>query len=346
MNAFNSSSYCKDAGKAVINYRPYISDKIRYRYKNEDWQVIEADDFTLEQTSVNDETHFPRYFITFEATVNGRFPKTGEPVIFKDGQTIRGISTTSHGNIEFLNTEIVNREYRLNCRYLLHSRRSKPNTFEDTTCYYYEYGLLLRCAEPENNQTITTSVSDNFAVAGTNLRNFGYLEDTNNPPLICYSKVNKCVFTATRCGEIVHQETREECPEIEQIDQTESGLNEEKSITVNSIPKDYYIEVNSFAYFINNGTSKSVSKISIPPHCLNIYKVDGTFFNPAAKSNNSEHPLQLIAQVCSAKYCPPPQVDVICLPPDKCPPGTCEVQCGARTCCYDNNGISVFSFLK
>lgn len=346
MNAFNSNSYCKDAGKAVINYRSYSEGKIRYRYPNQNWQEINGDNYELEETKKSNTIEFPWYFITCEATVNGRFPSTeSRPIIFANGQTVKGKTNASFSGVD-LSSVIGNYDsafVRANFNYVQGSSFNATERVEDTNCFYRNINWNVNCDEEEFNQVFYNRKSTSASLGVTNLRNFGLVEDVSQTHRTCSPSTDKCVFKVYHCDELVHEQTSQYCPEIEQI---EPELGEEKSITVSPISKNHYIEVNNFAYSISSGTSKSASKISIPPHCLNIYKVDGTFFNPVAKSNNDEHPLKLIAQVCSAKCSPPPQIDVTCFPPEECPPNTCEVQCGNHVCCYNSDGISVFSFPK
>ena len=347
MNAFNSSNYCKDAGKAVINYRSYSEGIIRYRYPSQNWQEINGDSYEI-INNTGSEQQIPRYRVFLTAKVIGRYPPDlKKPAIFNDGDIVSLRSSNPfYGIIKNSVVFNIDGRKRVNFKSINRTASTGSAQYENTTCYIQDSVSTIQSNESAYKKGFLYDYNSTNTYAGiTDVTISHVSEEVNDafPPLVCSPKNSNCIFKVFNCEGKVTEIVRPECPEVEQI---EPELGEEKSITVSPIPKNHYIEVNNFAYSISSGTSKSASKISIPPHCLNIYKVDGTFFNPVAKSNNDEHPLKLIAQVCSAKCSPPPQVNVICLPPDKCPPGTCEVQCGNHVCCYNSDGISVFSFPK
>ena len=199
---------------------PYKS-LIKYKYPGEDWQEIDADDYTLERREIGEEISFPRKFIKFKATVKGRFPSnTSQPLKFADGQTVNCRTINSLSNIDF-DSIFVNSEsnvYRINAKYLVSFFRPRPNRFENTNCYYLEQPLNAIVDEPQHNQAIKTQgLSDNFTIAGTNLRNFSLVEDTSVQPTICRRLTQECDFKVYKCENLVHEETREVCPEVEKI---------------------------------------------------------------------------------------------------------------------------------
>lgn len=345
MNNSTSNTYCHDSGKAIINYRPYSQGKIRYRYSNQDWFEKKGESYELDYTPPGQEASFSWYFIECEATVNGRFPSDEKlPVVFVNGQTIKCRVNASFPGI-FADSIAVNDTLysyiSLDFKFIQSSSSNNSGQYENTNCYYRDISWQLISYEPDVKKALYSTPSTRNNIGVTNIRNFVLVENTSRNPRVCKPKPGKCTFRVFHCDELSFEATSTVCPEVEQI---ESSLGDEQSITVNSIPKDYHILVSSVGYSISGSKPPTMLQTSIPDHCLNIYKVNSSFFNPSANSNNTESPLQLIKQICSAKCSPPPEIEVTCLPPEKCPPGTCAVECNGHICCYDINGISVFNF--
>ena len=125
---------------------------------------------------------------------------------------------------------------------------------------------------------------------------------------------NLCTFTVFKNNEIVYQETRNVCPEVEKLS---AELNQTiKQIEVKKQSDLETIEIN---------------QNSIPNNCWNIY----------LKSGNSS---QFVSQICSTGNLPPVyQVICGCDAQESCPPNTCPIQCGNKVCCYGADGVSVKS---
>ncbi len=128
------------------------------------------------------------------------------------------------------------------------------------------------------------------------------------------------------------------------VDRTLGGSGDIwRQIKVEKFPYFERLEIVPFAYekFGFNLVQKS-----IPNECLNIYVNDVT---GAVTVPNIPYPAnpfydswQFITQICSLPGEPPPEYRVICnCDEEKCPPGTCEVDCGNSICCDGSDGIAV-----
>lgn len=134
---------------------------------------------------------------------------------------------------------------------------------------------------------------------------------------------------------------------------------EQKVIKIKKIPFLERVEVVNYGYDVRLGFAIDgpkdygflLVKDNIPDECLNIYKnniastIPNNFFQIA---NTAENNYQLIAQICSAPDCLPPQYNVECdcdRNCEECPPGTCPLSCDDRICCYDDYGKSIKEIL-
>lgn len=149
-----------------------------------------------------------------------------------------------------------------------------------------------------------------------------------------------CTFTVTRNGEIVHQEIRDICPEVEQLPCRLSDVT--KEIKIEKTPWLSKIEVIDFgkdAIKIPGNPFPTPTISAIPTECLNIYRGEIFDLLPEGDPDEPNDPVfaDYIAQICSAPGCPPPEYSVICDCNScvECPPDTCAVACDDRVCCYD-----------
>lgn len=320
MNNFSSNSYCNGARSAVINYRPYSAGKIRYRYPNEDWQEIEGDNY---EVIPNPPGSCPINYAVFgKYKVKNKIDCDNEDdwVLGLRRNKVRGTSVVSYDPI------VKNGRWGIqltNDRFLEIKPRDSTRYSGANFLFYADINspCVKNTYPPYGAEAYTTAIVP--------------LEDE---PENC-----GCSFKVFNCEGLVMQETRSECPEVEQI---EPKLNEPTEIVVNPISDNFYILVSNVGLQIDVRLSPPVGTINIPPNCLNIYLVNSFLSNSSVNTVHNKHPLQLIRQICSAKCSPPPQYEVICQEAEECPPGTCAVECNGHICCYDKNGISVFSFSK
>lgn len=225
---------------ARITVTPYKS-VIRYKYSGEDWVEIEGDNYTFDNQNIGDTIEIPWYFIEGTATVSGRFPySTSRPVIFDDGETIRIRSASSHPGVDINSISTGTRSNSYHIFYLTYIQNSSYQSIgkvQNTNCHYRNSTSNIRVNEPENNQLLSIRQSDNIRVGGINPTGFGLTEDTSKPPLICRSTINQCIFKVYKCGSLVYEETREDCPEVE-IDNCILDYQNQEIIEIDISPFD------------------------------------------------------------------------------------------------------------
>jgi hypothetical protein len=176
----------------------------------------------------------------------------------------------------------------------------------------------LSIAIQRNNSTISdVATTSNFTGAnplignGTitainiQLRREDNLSECGDLPSTCIFKI----YNAN--NQIIYTETRSVCPEAQ------------------TMPSVYGSNKGSFN--IDNDSGK-VLKI-VNSEASNIKSTTIQLNNGIIK--------KLSSPLGSALY---PQVCWDCEEGKKCPPNTCEVDCGDRTCCYNSLGISVYEF--
>lgn len=330
---------------------------IRYRYPGEDWQIIEGDNYTLENTPANSETFISRYFIEFEATVNSRFPpQSTAPAKYNSGDTIRGkINTSYHGIVaNSITPNNSSSNWKINFDYVQSSSFKNTGRYEETSCYTRNIEVFIRGNETDYKNSFRTSFSTVSNIGVTDLRNFRLIEDTSGQPLICRTIRPKCVFKIYQCENLIHEETREECPEIEFFDCIPDPQN---TTTIET-------ELNSGELlFLVSGTGGTLTILET----LILEQVGllyGSFFGSnwqiplfvEANQNFEEcllilklsnfETLTTIGQICSGCNCLPPEYEIDCKAKG-CPSNTaCEIDCGDYICCYDENGINLETIIK
>lgn len=143
---------------------------------------------------------------------------------------------------------------------------------------------------------------------------------------------------------IRHEETQQECPEVELIE-PQLDYSKAQKFDVETSPLGY-LESNNFVYSFNEILQIEQPE-PIPPECINLYQII-PYIAIGSLSGNADVIRNLITQVCSAKSAPPPKVifqcDKSCNPED-CPENTCRVECGDHICCYDSSGKSIKEIL-
>lgn len=154
-------------------------------------------------------------------------------------------------------------------------------------------------------------------------------------------------FTVYKNGQTVHQETRDQDPEVEQLPCRLSDVSQE--IKIDKTPWLSSIEVIDFGRDADKTPRNPFPlpiPVAIPSECWNIYRRELLDPLPSGNPNNKNEPVfgDYITQICSAPGCPRPEYQVICdCDDEKCPEGTCAIECGDRICCYGSDGIAVKS---
>ena len=333
--------HCVTSDCAKLVYREYKPPSVRWRYSpSESWQeIIGADNYELEQNWYGGQNPSVSYQVKYgrAAISNGTF--VGWSIFYAElpaGTTVP---------IKGMRLLINNVDYGIYEHWGFNWGGS-PNPPPNGTRRRTYTGQFL-------DATDTWRTYFNGSSQGHKIYGFvpadGSVEE--NP-----GGAN-CTFTVYKNGQIVHQETINSCPEVEQLD---CHLSDKyKEITIDKFPYLERVEVVDYAYDVkfgllidSNNYGLLLQKGKIPDQCLNIYKNNIVSIIPndfLTITNTPENGFNLIAQICSIPGCPPPEYQVICdcdSNCESCPDGTCAVECGDHVCCYGSDGIAVSSIKK
>ena len=292
--------HCIPEGCGKVFYRPYLAPVVRWRYPGEDWREIEADDYSIDQLPA-------QCCGSWDITVSYSVPGCNGIRTYS-GTTTKRIPYGTFRRLEYV----------------------LDNPFADTVIQI----IYFDCNQNIEKKLFVWSSSGKSSV----IPNCGDPLATHDLPGSTYEVVNAvqiggsdagctfCSFTVYKNQQIVHNETRQECPEVEvlpcRLSDTFKEIEVEKLI--------YYqgIEVVNFA-------RDTIFTVPIPPNCLNIYKTD---LQPSIIPLPDIYPdYTFVAQICSDVGCPPPEYEVICGCDscEFCPPGTCPVLCQGVICCHE-----------
>ena len=337
--------HCVPNGCGRVVYREYLPPVIRYRYENEEWQYIEGDDFELNKT--------------------------------KDCTTLPWTCTYSRINIELTNKKCepevkhcdLEWKFKSNGAYTtFFPRKGLPAPHLQSTINFYA-GTFPNNYELEKtfNSVEEFQEYESFFGNARLYRKFEYITVSGNLQIVTvgtdygtridYFDVNPdreieckqiCKFVVYKRNNIVHEETRDRCPEVEKLPCRLS--DETKVITIDKLPFLEKIEVVPYQYSAYRlpGIPAPIPQADpIPKECLNIYK-NAIFVIPPNKDALRDPDAvpfnSFVAQICSPTGCPPPEYQVICdCDCEKCPDGTCPIECEGVICCYDNEGKSIKS---
>ena len=166
-----------------------------------------------------------------------------------------------------------------------------------------------------------------------------------------------CIFEVFEDGELIFKETRSECPTNIEVIGCQLNFQDEQTITVSLDPLEiFYVsegvsDLNDIALLLNVYLSV-LSNSPLPDSLINLIR---NFLG----GNQKEClilwifsvPLQIfkVAQFCSDFNCPSPQIEVICKETEtieKCPEGTCAIDCRDYICCYNSEGIAIKTINK
>ena len=346
--------HCIPSTCARVVWREYLSPVVRWRYPGEEWKEIEADYYQIDdQKPQFDYLERKRYKISAKAIVAERVPLNNDfPAVFNKGQIITvfvnndwaapiwGINLTTDESGDNINVDLT---YTSASGGNLYGGYCKQRTVE-----------LVLSTRADRNRSVRIKKNPGSYIEPTidleiGLFDFQFIE--SREVKACLNELpQKCTFTAVLKGALVYEETRDVCPEVEQLPCRLSDVR--KSI---KIEKQAYLErVEVVDYFYKNYVGLlpliegegAVFQDPIPDECLNIYNNLTTSIVPlfdnglGTPTSAIQASYNFISQICSAPGCPPPQYNVICDCDELCPPNTCEKICGDYICCYDKNGIS------
>ncbi len=316
-------------------YQEYEPPKIRYRYPGEDWQELIADNYELEQPFVPGAEQLHRNVIKAKAICISRFPPINSlPAIYEAGELFDVIVPATLVNRGAVASECSSNGdltyWRVNYNY--------TSIGSGNVCNRLPTVGIFRWAE-DTSKTISTQYSTTIAPGASKIINFQIERDESYAPLTCNN--SNCFFKVYYQGELIYEEDRVDCPEVEIIP---CKLSEEyKEIDIDKIPYLERVEVTEYAY---QNFGFGVYQGNIPVECLNIYKNTTATIIPISdiipvSTNSPQSAYGFIGQICSYPGCPPPKYDVVCQDCELCPEETCPVQCGDKICCYDQDGVAV-----
>ncbi len=311
-----------------LNVRPYLPPKLTFKYLAEPKQTIFSNGGELTYTLKEEggKCSGDNYKVTIDRVRNGADPCNvngflPNPAVFYVTGKILGLAAEPTGNLVYSNCDPSSafRNPPSHVQYALYlATESKPTSQSSNIIIYF-------ADFDSNNLDQLAEIID--------------IENTSNPGNDCI----ECTFTVTETFDdnssiIRHQETRNICPVVEQFDCSLGAIQ-----TIRAEAEPFEIFFMSEGYDPQDGLIAALksfidtSQIDAylrgnPANCFLLWKLQKTggisFID--------------IAQVCSDKACPPPEVDYQCLScQENCPENTCPVECGDHICCYDSTGKSV-----
>jgi len=327
--------HCIPEPCSTVRWREYLPPKIRWRYPGEIWQEIDGDNYSTEV--VPDLSRNTAYRIKY-----------------------RSYKTTPDGQPSQWDTT----ERTLSTQYIIDGIESwwldvdHPNPIYPPRSFYKRYPPEARYVTREILGNVTPPSSYRTA----NFR-LGYISKgietirsvlsevgiwfTNLEAVDPAKRTSACVFRIYRNGQIVHQETRSVCPEVEKTAYQLSNDIKERSIDKVAYTERIEIRDQSITPIFVGPTDLPLIDVKpLPRNCLNIYStytLAPPLLSEYVPLPGVLNPYSFIQQICSVSGGPPPEYEVICGCTDceKCPPETCPVYCDGQICCYNDYGVSV-----
>lgn len=322
--------HCVSSSCARITYQNYLPPKIRWRYPNEEWQEIEADDYSLE----NEVGACPVLYHAFGTFISKNSTRCNQVFYWKTKGGVDGSTVESYLPVV---TDYNQWALPLKNNRFFPVREINNNFYNNRT--FVNGGISINYAAPEQ-----ACINDTGYSGGHSLNLVEILREDGQP-----DNCGDCTFKIFKNNQLVFERITDAeigCPEVEKLDCRLS--DEYKKINIDKLPFLERVEVVNYAYDVRWGLILDtpdygflLAKKRIPEECLNIYKnnitstIPNDFFQVA---NTPETGYNLIAQICSPSGCPPPKYQVDCdCNCEECPPNTCPVLCGQSVCCYDQN---------
>lgn len=309
--------YCVLNNCSRVVWRPY-QKKVRYRYpEDEDWTYVNGDDFSIEDVNccyfsecvLTVYCEIWNYFLnSFRASYTGSFVIQNK-IVDPNNPYESVIPPNSTNNTDASGAFDVK---------LIDIKNNKSN-------FRFDILDLARSATP----SIPRGFGDNIKLSSIVIN----LKHENE---FC----TKCLFKIFENNEIIYQETRNVCPEVELIDCQLSDTFEELKIDKLSTLERIEIRNQEIkTIYVSPLEAPLIETSPLPEHCYHIYKTV-----VSAPPTLSEYvpipgvinPYQFIAEICSDEECLPPEFEVYCdCDCRNCPDGTCATICDTHVCCND-----------
>lgn len=318
--------HCIPSSCAEVVYQEYEPPKIRWRYPGFAWQEIIGDNYTVN-------------------TLNGQCNTT---------YLVKGIAAKN--GVNYCETPNLNNNWSLNVPGPIHglkalfARQDDRYSCPNYTSIVGKANLYLAYINFGSNPNDSSKSIIYFYEPHTisDVVKITSIARTDGQPDNC----GGCEFTITKKGQIIYQETRSVCPEVEKISCKLS--DQTKRIEIEKLPYLERIEVRDQSIntvFVSPNQAPLIDTKPLPSNCLNVYQ---TYILAAPLLSNFVplpgfiNPYQFVAQICSYPGCPPPQYQVLCdsCGCESCPGDTCPIECGDHICCYNDYGISVAQIPK
>lgn len=308
-----------------LTITPYLSAQIRYREQGKEWVYVDGDDYSLEQETMRCQTSYefsyrlrPADFFDWDykstRTTEDRFPPFDDfKFIFdaNNGEDAEGFPILRAG---------------------VTNKRAKGDWYFSYS-YHDVYGNKLYFRSP-------SSLKRSYFNAEGTAEWLGAAREDGEP-----DNCGQCILTITRVGQIIFEQTFDECPEVEKLDRS---LGEPVKLDIETSPLGFIEVTNTHQSF--DADDDDIEQI--PDECWDVYNVIPSIpigFSPTAYDASSPGATRInkfIGQYCSTKGSPRPEVDYqegSCDKCESCPENTCPVTCGDRVCCYGNDGVAVKS---
>ncbi|MEO0835979.1 MAG: hypothetical protein AAFY16_08330 [Cyanobacteria bacterium J06642_3] len=342
--------HCIPSSCARVVWREYLPPVIRWRYPDEDWQEIEANNYEIkEYTERFNYTPRKAYRIHCKMRVAHRVPPN-EPPYDKHPTKYYADQELELRTINAFNAPITNYQpnfdlgsLRLDVTYTgSKGGNSKGDFCTPVTGIFaiYHIGSDGRNSAPQISGKHINAATVNWNVG---LYDWRLVEATEYSPKPCLEIVEVgCHFSIYKNDIRVYHRVDKNCPEVEQLPCRLSEFSKEIEIKKEAYFQRIEVRDQSIdVVYLSPLEAPFIDVNPLPNECLNIYNT--YTLAPPILSNfvplpGVINPYIFIKQICSADGCPPPEYEVICdCDCQDCPDGTCATRCADHICCYDTS---------
>lgn len=321
--------------EARITVTPRIS-KIKYRYQSEIEQEIKGDDYEI--TNNNNSGSCPDEYHAFGTYLQRNSARCSQLGYWRTINRVIGTEVISYQPVVIDNYWVIrlteNRLQRIRpINELLYNERRLSDG--GLPLVYRDKGLAcLNINRPALGDDV--EVTDIVRINGL--------------PDNC----GTCNFKIYKCGQLLYEEQRENCPQVE-IDNCILDYQNQEIIDINLAPFEFLYVANGITNILD-----IFNLFNLINSTLNVIPLPNSFNNYLQNllGGNEEEciiiftyipgsSINIIKQICSSCNCPSPQYTVECDPTEQCPDNTeCEIECDDYICCYDKKGYILKTIYK